>query len=275
MSDRISRRNFAKYAGLAGAAGLAGCTGSGDADGDDGGDGGATTSGGDGGMSTTSGDGGDGMGSGERPVKWIGPPSLTADVQNEKFTEVTGIDIETTQGTLTGVVQQVLTGAKETHDAMANSAHVGSAVTLANPSTVPIPVSDLDYWQEGKMSDIVLDPSKGLPALGEQAERLAAHIYADPENKEELLMPPTVFNLDALAVNPAEVSRDTNEWSALFDDQFAGRLARRRPGPAEGGVRLAEGRGGDGELAVRVQVAADVLGADRLADVAGAADEVA
>ena len=220
MTNRINRRNFAKYAGLLGSAGLAGCTGGGGGDGDDGGT--TKTPGGDGGTTPTEGDGGDGMASGERPVKWIGPPSLTADQQGQKYSEVSGIDIETTRGTLTGVVQQVLTGANETHDAMANSAHVGSAVTLANPTTVPIPVDDLDYWQEGKISDIFLDPSKGLPALGEQAKRLAAHIYADPENKEELLMPPQVFNLDALAINPAEVSRDTNEWSALFDDQFAG-----------------------------------------------------
>lgn len=172
-------------------------------------------------MTTTTEDS-DGMSSGERPFKWIGPPSLTTEAQNQKFTEVTGIDIETTRGTLSGVNQQVLTGAAETHDAFTNSAHIGAAVTLAQPSTKTIPTSELDYWQEGQISDVFMNPSEGLPAMGEQAKRLSAHIFADPETKEELLLPPTQFNLDALAINPAEVSPDTNEWSALFDDQFAG-----------------------------------------------------
>ena len=221
MPGRITRRNFAKYAGMTGAAGLAGCTGGGDGGG---GDGGGDGSDGGGGSTTTTagGDGGDGMGSGERPVKWIGPPSLTGQSQSDTYTDVTGLELETTQATLTGVVQQVLTGGNETHDAMANSAHVGSAVTLANPTTVPIPTSDFDYWQEGKIADIFLEPSEALPAMGEQANVLSNHIYTDADAKDELLMPPQVFNLDALSINPAEVSRDTNTWSALFDDQFAG-----------------------------------------------------
>lgn len=223
MSDRISRRNFAKYAAVLGSAGLAGCSGGG-------GEGGSsstptqTQSGGSGGgeMTTTEGSSDNGMKTGARPVKWIGPPSLTADAQNQKFTDVTGIDISVTRGSLTNVVQQVLTGANKTHDAMSNAAHVGSAVTLANPTTVPIPVDEFDYWQKGKISDIFLDPAKGLPAMGGQAKSLENLLYADPETKSKLLLPPQVFNLDALSINPAEVPRDTNKWSALFDDQFKG-----------------------------------------------------
>jgi hypothetical protein len=162
------------------------------------------------------------MDSGSRPVQWIGPAWAVTQPQADKFTEVTGIDIETTNATATSTNQQVLSGLNETFDVVATDAHVGSALTLANPTTVPVPLEDVDYWSEDTISDIFREPTEGLPSLGGQVEKLNEHLWADPETKEELLMPPHVFNLDALTINPARVDRSVNEWSAIFDRQFQG-----------------------------------------------------
>lgn len=236
MSDGISRRNFAKYAGVLGAAGLAGCAGGNGGDGGgnggaDGGGGGGGGSGGNGGGNGggggdgSGGNGGSGMESGSRPMQWIGPSWAIGDAQDQKFTEVTGIELNHTTASGVTAVQQVLSGLNETFDAAAHSAHVGSAMTLANPTVETIPTSDLDKWGEGMISEIFLNPSEGLPAMGEQADILSNHIYDDPEEKSDLLMPPHVFNLDAIAINPKQVSRSTNTWSALFDRQFQGQTA--------------------------------------------------
>lgn len=46
-------------------------------------------------------------------------------------------------------------------------------------------------------------------------------LWADDE-QTEMLLPPHVYNFDAIGYNPTQVD-DVSTWSALFDDQYSGR----------------------------------------------------
>lgn len=213
----INRRNFMKYGGAVGAAALAGCTGSGD--GGDGGDG----DGGDGG----DGGGGGGMEDGERPLQVLGQAWSVTDFQINKFTEMTGIEAESTLTDQPSTVQRILGGDNEIFDAFAVSVG-GGAVELVLDQDVnqEIATSDLDKWDTDKVSNLFTSPGERFSDLGQQHEIYQELIWSDPDTQEELNFPPHVYNFDAIGSNPEFVEpNQERQWSDLFDEQYNGRVA--------------------------------------------------
>ena len=214
-----------KYAGATGAAvGLAGCSGGGGSGGSggDGGSGDSGSSGGDGGSGTGT-DSGGGMSDGDRPVKWLGPAWAVRDGQATQFTEVTGIEIETTNANNTTTQQQLLSGARETFDAWSLDTAGSAAITRSNDASLTVPVDVLDNWNPDLVTDLFTNPGERLDFLGEQTETINTELWADDE-RTELLFPPHVYNFDAIGYNPKQVD-DVSTWSSLFDDQYEGQVA--------------------------------------------------
>jgi spermidine/putrescine-binding protein len=220
MVRGIKRRNFMVRAGAAGAAlGLAGCTGNGDGD-----------AGGDGGNGGMDGDGtadgtpdGNGTSTGSRPVKWIGPAWAVRDGQVDKYTELTGIDLESTTADIATTQQRVLSGGQSTFDAISIDTSGSAALTRDNDATLSVPVDALENWNEEFVTDLFTDPANRLDFLGAQTDTILTELWADDE-RTELLFPPHVYNFDAMGYNPKFVDEAT-KWSALFDDQYAGEVA--------------------------------------------------
>lgn len=200
MGD-INRRNFVKYTGTAGAATLiAGCSG------DDGGN---------------SSGGSNGGGSGNE-LQWIGPAWSQRDGQEQKYEEMSGNDLNRTTVTIPTVQQRLLGGENSTADAYSVETSGAGALALDNDVTIPTPVDELDKWNPEFISDAFLNPGERLSYLGAQTETINDILWADDE-QTELLFPPHAYNFDAVGYNPKFVD-DVSLWSALFDDQYEGRV---------------------------------------------------
>ncbi|MFC6722945.1 extracellular solute-binding protein [Halobium palmae] len=205
MLESLSRRNFAKYSGAAAAAaGISGCLGGG----------GETNTDSSGGQESTTGSG--------SPLQWIGPAYGVRDGQGEKYAEVTGNEVELTTATGSTVQQQVLSGGRETMDVFSLDTSTASALTEANDASYPVNTADLDNWSENTISDLFLNPGERIPQLEEQTETINQEVW---ENKSEgsLRLPPYAYNFDAIGYNPKYVD-DVSKWSALFDDQYEGKV---------------------------------------------------
>ena len=220
----ISRRNFVKYGGAAGAAALAGCSGDGNG-GNGNGNGG--NGGGNGGNGDGNGDGGGSLDDGERPVQILGPAWALMDEQLEKFTEMHGIEAETTIVDQPTTVQRILGGDNEIFDAFSISVGGGAVgLVLDNEMNEPIPTEDLDKWDKENVSDLFTNPGERLSHLGEQYEIYQELIWSDPEELTELNFPPTAYNFDAIGSNPEHVEPGQERlWSDLFDEQYQGEVA--------------------------------------------------
>ncbi|WP_372910888.1 extracellular solute-binding protein [Salinigranum sp.] len=230
MSRGISRRNFMLHAGVtAGAVGLAGCTGGGN-DGGNGGGGGGNGGNGGGGDGGNGGDGGGGGGggdasSGSRPIKWMGPAWAVRDGQGDKFTEMTGNEIQITNADIPTTQQKLLSGDREGFDAFSLDTSGAGALTQDNDASLTVPVDALDKWDESKITELFTNPGERVGYLGAQTDTLLNELWAN-EDKTELLFPPHVYNFDAIGLNPKLVDVDAvTKWSALFDDQYAGKVA--------------------------------------------------
>jgi spermidine/putrescine-binding protein len=207
-----------KYAGATGAAaGLAGCTGGGGG-GDGGGGDGGNGDGGNGGNG-----GGGGMDDGSRPVKWIGPAWAVRQGQVDKFVEMTGVEMERTTADIPTTQQRVLSGGRETFDAVASDSPGAGAIVQDNEASLPVPTDALDNWDPDQISDLFTNPTERLDFLGQQAQTVLDLLWAD-EPGGDLLLPPHVYNFDAIGYNPKQVD-DVSTWSSLFDDQYAGKVA--------------------------------------------------
>jgi len=203
MSE-LNRRNFTKLAaGATIGTSVAGCT-------DDGSDGG----------SGEGDSGGDDLDSGERPVQWIAYPAAARDEQVNKYEEMTGIELSTTNNTIAETQQRVLGGESESLDAATVPTDSIGAL-IDNDMTTPMPVDELDNWNEEYISDTFLNPTERLSSIGAQAEVIDDIVYADDE-RTELEFPPYIYNFDAIGYNPEFVD-DVSLWSALIDDQYEGR----------------------------------------------------
>jgi len=212
MPNGISRRNFVKGAGaVTGGGALAGCLG---------GDGGGGGSGG----GSGGGNGNDTLDNGQRPVQWVGPAWAVRDGQRQKFTEVTDIDIQTTNVDIPTTQQRVLSGGQSELDAVSIDTSGSAALTRDNDATVPVPVSELSNWNPDVVSDLFTAPSERLSFLEAQADTILTELWMDADAKNELRFPPHVYNFDAVGYNPKFVD-SVSTWSALFDDQYKGKVA--------------------------------------------------
>ena len=210
MVNGMKRRNFMKYAGTAAAAaGLAGCTGGNDGNG--GGGGGSTNQ-------------QDTLDSGDRPVKWIGPAWAVRDGQKDKFTEKTGIEMETTNATIPTTQQKVLSGGRESLDAVSLDSSGAGAIVNENDASLPIPTENLSNWDPDKVSDLFTNPEERIGFLGEQVKTHNELLWWDTEKQDQLRFAPHAYNFDALGYNPKYVD-SVSKWSALFDDQYKGKVA--------------------------------------------------
>jgi len=208
--DQLSRRKFVKYAGVTGsAAAMAGCSG-----GDGGGNGGSD--GGDGG-------GGDTLDDGERPLTWIGPAWAVRDEQAQLFTDVTGIETDTTNATIPTTQQRLLGGERESFDAWSMDTAGAGAITIDNDASIPVPTDDIDGWNPEVISELFTDPGSRLSQLGAQTDTILEQLWED-DDRTELRFPPHVYNFDAVGYNPEFVDSATL-WSDLFDDQYEGEVA--------------------------------------------------
>lgn len=208
MSDGINRRNFMKYSGgVAAGAAFAGCLGQ---DGDGGGDGSG---------------GGDDLESGERPVQWLGPAWAARDEQAQRFTDITGVDLDITNEDNPTVQQQMLSGANESFDAVSHDTVLGPAFTYDNDNTDPIATSDIERWSDENISDAFTNPEETFSDLGRQTDKMVEFLWEDPDQQEELRHPPHAYNYNGVGYNPALVDGEPNEYSALFEDRFHGEVA--------------------------------------------------
>jgi spermidine/putrescine-binding protein len=227
MTKELNRRNFMKYAGATGAAvGLAGCSGGGGSGGSGGsGDTGGTSTDASGGSGdSTSTDASSGGGSdGERPMKWMTPAWAGREGQAEKFTEMTGIEIERTIGGNATTQQRLLSGGISSFDVFClDTASVG-AVVSDNDGGMTVSTDDLDGWNPDLTSSLFTNPTERLDYLGQQAQTVLDILWAD-QSSGELQFPPHVYNFDAIGYNPKQVD-DVSTWSSLFDDQYEGQVA--------------------------------------------------
>ncbi|WP_121744280.1 extracellular solute-binding protein [Natronorubrum halophilum] len=204
MVDGISRRNFVKGGSAATAAAIAGCVG-----GDD-----------DVGERKAHDD--DEMGNGERPLQWIGPDWAINSEQADKMTEMGDVEVNTTIATIGDTQAQLLGGDAEITDVMTTDTTGAGALTRDNPSTIPMPVDELDNWDEEQISDLFTNPTERLSHLGAQVETVNRELWVDGDTREELLFSPYAYNFDAMGYNPSYVD-DVSLWSALFDEQYEGR----------------------------------------------------
>ncbi|WP_276273982.1 substrate-binding domain-containing protein [Haloarcula litorea] len=216
----VNRRNFMKFAGGAMAsAALAGCSG----DGNDGGNGGNG-----GGNGSTDGDGtsggSGGMQDGTRPLKWMGPAWGVRGGQGDKYTEVTGIETSITNAAIPETTRRILSGGRSNFDIVSNDSPGGSAMVLDNDATYAVSPSDLDRWESEYISDFFTNPVERVSYLDGQAEAMNELIYEDPETMEDLRWPPYVYAFDGPAYNPKHID-EVSEWSALFADEYQGRVA--------------------------------------------------
>jgi len=212
--DQVNRRNFVKYAGAAaGTAALAGCGGNG---------GGGS---GDGGESSTSGTQSSGD-SGARPVKWIGPAWSARDPQLEKYTEVTGNEIESTIASIPSTQQKILSGGASNFDAVSLETS-GIGALQKNGAVDPIPKSDLDGWNKDDIAPLFTNPGERVGYLDAQVDTMNDYLWEDSETREKLSFPPHVANFDSVGYNPKYVdsSGETTTWSAIFDDKYNGKVA--------------------------------------------------
>ncbi|MBP2252447.1 spermidine/putrescine-binding protein [Halarchaeum solikamskense] len=212
MTTGMKRRNFVKYAGVGAAAGLAGCSGGG------GGDGGESDSDG-----TTSGSS-DTLDSGSRPLQWIGPAWAARSGQSDKFTEMTGIDLEITTATNSTTQQRVLSGGQSSLDAVSCDTSAIGAIATDNDATYALPTSDFSNWTPDTVADLFTDPGSALEGLGQQVETYNEILWDDPGEQTEFKFPPTICNFDAIGSNPKYVD-EVSKWGALFDDQYEGQVA--------------------------------------------------
>ncbi|MDW7538535.1 extracellular solute-binding protein [Haloferax volcanii] len=217
MPDSMNRRNFVKFAsGAAAGAALAGCAGNG-------GDGGSGTTSGSGEGDTTSSSSGGGTTDGSRPLEWIGPAWAVRDGQADKFTEMTDISVNVTTADIPTTQQQVLSGGQANMDMVSSDSPGAGAIVQDNDASIPVPVDELDNWNPDLVSDLFTNPTERLSHLGEQTETVLDLLWADDE-QTEMLLPPHVYNFDAIGYNPTQVD-DVSTWSALFDDQYSGQVA--------------------------------------------------
>ncbi|MFA9428503.1 spermidine/putrescine ABC transporter substrate-binding protein [Natronorubrum sp. A-ect3] len=191
MPDGISRRNFVAYGGAAAGAALAGCIG-----GDDG---------------------------PARPLEWIGPDWAVSDEQAEKMEEMSGVEVNTTIATIGDTQAQLLGGGSENTDVFTSDTTGSGALTRDNPVTIPMPVDDLENWDEEQISDLFTDPAERLSHLGEQVETVNQELWVDGETRDEILFSPYAYNFDAMGYNPSFVD-DVSLWSAQFDEQYEGEV---------------------------------------------------
>ncbi len=209
--DQIPRRKFVKYAGVAGAgAAMAGCSGNGN-----GGNGN-----GNGGNGNGNGGNGGGLDSGERPLTWIGPAWAVRDESAEIYTDVTGIDVSTTNATIPTTQQRLLGGERESFDAFSIDTAGAGALVNDNDAHTPVPTDDLPGWDPEVTSELFTNPTERLSHLGAQTETVNEVLWQD-EERTELRFAPHVYNFDAVGYNPEFVDEATL-WSDLFDDQYEG-----------------------------------------------------
>lgn len=196
-----------KYAGTATAAGLAGCAGEGggDSDGNSGGE-------------------GDTLDSGERPIKWIGPAWAVRNGQKKKFTEKTGIEMDTTNATIPTTQQKILSGAQESFDVFSLDSSGAGAIVNDNDASYPVPTENLPNWDPEKISDLFTNPEDRIGFLKEQVDTQNELLWEDTEKRDQLKYPPHVYNFDAVGYNPKFVD-DASKWSSLFDSQYKGKVA--------------------------------------------------
>jgi len=211
MFSGISRRNFVKYSSTAAlGAGLAGCSG----DGSDGSD-----------ESNDGQNSGDTLDSGERPVQWLAPAWAAREDQGNTFTDVSGVEIEITNENNPTVQQEMLSGANETFDAVSHDTVLGPAFTYDNDNTDSIPLSEIDRWRDEWISDAFTNPEETFSHLGGQTEKMVEFLWEDPEQQERLRHPPHAYNYNGVGFNPKLVDEEPTEYSALFQDKYAGKVA--------------------------------------------------
>lgn len=210
MPDGINRRNFMVRAGaVSGALALAGCTG---------GNGG-------GGNGNGNGGGGGSTDDGERPLQWMGPAWAVRDGQAEKYTEITGTDIQITTADIPTTQQKLLSGDRATFDVFSIDSSGAGALTKDNDASLPVPKDALDKWDEEKITGLFTNPGERVSYLGAQTDTMLSELWEN-EEKTQLRFPPHVYNFDAIGYNPKLVEESqANKWSALFDDQFKGKVA--------------------------------------------------
>lgn len=212
--NEVSRRNFVKYAGAAaGAATLAGCSSGGGSS-----DGGNNSNGGSGGDSSAD--------SGSRPVKWMGPAWSARDPQLEKYTEVTGNEIESTIASIPSTQQKILSGGASNFDAVSLETS-GIGALQQNDAIDPIPKSELDQWNENSIAPLFRNPEERVGYLDDQVDTMNNYLWEDSEAKENLSFPPHVANFDSVGYNPKYVDPegDTTSWSEIFKDKYKGKVA--------------------------------------------------
>jgi spermidine/putrescine-binding protein len=157
-------------------------------------------------------------------MEWIGPAYATYEKQIEKFNEVQGININATRNDLSTVQQKILSGGRETYDAVSVDTSSAGALTIDNDATDPVPTSELDNWNSEKVSDLFTSPTERLSQIGAQAESLNTQLWEN-DSQTKLKFPPTVYNFDAIGYNPKYVDPGSvSRWSALFDDQYNGKV---------------------------------------------------
>ncbi|MFC6734175.1 MULTISPECIES: substrate-binding domain-containing protein [unclassified Haladaptatus] len=212
MPSGINRRNFMVRAGaVSGALALAGCTGG------TGGDGNGDGNGGGGGGGSTD--------DGSRPLKWMGPAWAVRDGQAQKYTEMTGIDVETTTADIPTTQQKLLSGDRANFDAFSIDSSGAGALTKDNDASLSVPKDALDKWDEEKITELFTNPGERVSYLGAQTDTMLDELWADDE-KTELRFPPHVYNFDAIGLNPKFVDESSvSKWSALFDEQYKGKVA--------------------------------------------------
>jgi len=210
MTSGINRRNFVKYASGAAMAGLAGCSG-----------GGSDSTGSD----QTESSGGSGGSGGGESISWLAPAWAAREQQGTKFESVTGNSIEITNNNNSTVQQKMMSGGNENFDAVSHDTVLGPAFTTDNDYTAPVATSDLDGWQDGKISDLFLNPAERLSHLKGQTDKIQKFLWEDPEKKEKLKQPPHVFNFNGVGLNPKFVDTSVGSYGALFDEKYKGEVA--------------------------------------------------
>ncbi|MFH5802059.1 PotD/PotF family extracellular solute-binding protein [Haladaptatus sp. CMAA 1911] len=209
MSNGITRRNFAKYAGAAGGAALAGCLGD---------DSGSSGSGNQFDMDDTS-------DKGSRPVKWLSPAWAAREKQPPHIKKATGIEVNITNANNSATQQKILSGANETYDLVSHDTINGPSFTVDNDRTAPVPTSEIDRWNSDNISDIFTNYSERFSHLKGQTKKMGEFLWEDPNKQKKLRQPPHVFNFNGVGFNPKFVDSSVSKYGALFDKQYKGKVA--------------------------------------------------
>ncbi|ELY38974.1 spermidine/putrescine ABC transporter substrate-binding protein [Natronorubrum tibetense GA33] len=158
-----------------------------------------------------------------RPLEWIGPDWAVSDEQAAKMEEMSDVEVNTTIATIGDTQANLLGGGSQNTDVFTSDTTGSGALTRDNPVTIPMPVEDLDNWDEEQISDLFTNPQERLSHLGEQVETVNRELWVDGDSRDEILFSPYAYNFDAMGYNPSFVD-DVSLWSAQFDEQYEGEV---------------------------------------------------